>query len=91
VGFRQPAKDYVGRRTAGGKTKTQIMTREVFPHLLQASPRVVRRGDQRGSRAARSAVVAEADLQVGSQRLGELKQLGLVDDDTAEVMRPAYR
>ena len=36
-----PAKDYVARRTAEGKTKTEIMrclkryiAREVFPHLL---------------------------------------------------------
>jgi transposase len=41
MGCHQPTKDYVARRTAGGKTKTEIMrclkryiAREVFPHLL---------------------------------------------------------
>ena len=41
MGCHQPTKDYVGRRTAEGKTKTDIMrcfkryiAREVFPHLL---------------------------------------------------------
>ena len=41
MGCHQPTKDYVARRTAEGKTKTEIMrclkryiAREVFPHLL---------------------------------------------------------
>ena len=41
-------KDYVARRTAEGKTKTEIMrclkrysAREVFPHLLTAAPAAV--------------------------------------------------
>jgi hypothetical protein len=45
MGCHQPAKDYVARRTAEGKTKTEIMrclkryiAREVFPHLLTATP-----------------------------------------------------
>jgi transposase len=45
MGCHQPTKDYVARRTAEGKTKTEIMrclkryiAREVFPHLLMASP-----------------------------------------------------
>ena len=46
----QPTKDYVARRTAEGKTKTEIMrclkryiAREVFPHLLAAAPGAVPR------------------------------------------------
>jgi transposase len=45
MGCHQPTKDYVARRTAEGKTKTEIMrclkryiAREVFPHLLTAAP-----------------------------------------------------
>ena len=45
MGCHQPTKDYVARRTAEGKTKTEIMrclrryiAREVFPHLLAAAP-----------------------------------------------------
>jgi transposase len=45
MGCHQPTKDYVARRTAEGKTKTEIMrclkryiAREVFPHLLTATP-----------------------------------------------------
>ena len=45
LGCRQPTKDYVARRTAEGKTKTEIMRclkrsviREVFPHLLVTAP-----------------------------------------------------
>ena len=45
MGCHQPTKDYVARRTAEGKTKTEIMrclkryiAREVFPHLLVAAP-----------------------------------------------------
>jgi hypothetical protein len=41
MGCHQPTKDYVARRTAEGKTKTEIMrclkryiAREVFPYLL---------------------------------------------------------
>ena len=41
----QPTKDYVARRTAGGKTKTEIMrclkryiAREVYPRLLATAP-----------------------------------------------------
>jgi hypothetical protein len=41
MGCHQPAKDYVARRTAEGKTKTEIMrclkryiAREVFPLLI---------------------------------------------------------
>ena len=43
MGCHQPTKDYVARRTAEGKAKTEIMrclkrhiAREVFPHLLTA-------------------------------------------------------
>ena len=45
MGWHQPTRDYVARRTAEGKTKTEIMrclkryiAREVFPHLLVAAP-----------------------------------------------------
>ena len=45
MGCHQPTKDYVARRTAEGKTKTEIMrclkryiAREVFPYLLVAAP-----------------------------------------------------
>jgi len=45
MGCHQPTRDYVARRTAEGKTKTEIMrclkryiAREVFPHLLVAAP-----------------------------------------------------
>ena len=45
MGCHQETKDYVARRTAEGKTKTEIMrclkryiAREVFPHLLTAAP-----------------------------------------------------
>jgi transposase len=45
MGCHQPTRDYVARRTAEGKTKTEIMrclkryiAREVFPHLLAAAP-----------------------------------------------------
>jgi hypothetical protein len=45
MGCHQETNDYVARRTAEGKTKTEIMcclkryiAREVFPHLLAASP-----------------------------------------------------
>jgi hypothetical protein len=45
MGCHQKTKDYVARRTAEGKTKTEIMrclkryiAREVFPHLLVESP-----------------------------------------------------
>jgi hypothetical protein len=45
MGCHQETKDYVARRTAEGKTKTEIMrclkryiAREVFPHLLTATP-----------------------------------------------------
>ena len=45
MGCHQPTKEYVARRTAEGKTKTEIMrclkryiAREVFPHLLTATP-----------------------------------------------------
>jgi len=45
MGCHQPTKDYLARRTAEGKTKTEIMrclkrytAREVFPHLLTATP-----------------------------------------------------
>jgi hypothetical protein len=44
-GCHQPAKGYVARRTAEGKTKTEIMrclkryiAREVFPRLLVTAP-----------------------------------------------------
>jgi hypothetical protein len=49
MGFHQPTRDYVARRTAQGKTKTEIMrclkryiAREVFPHLLVVAPGVTR-------------------------------------------------
>ena len=42
MGCHQPTKDYVARRTAEGKTKTEIMrclkryiAREVYPHLTK--------------------------------------------------------
>jgi hypothetical protein len=45
MGCHQPTRDYVARRTAEGKTKTEIMrclkryiAREVFPHLLATAP-----------------------------------------------------
>jgi len=45
MGCHQPTRDYVARRTAEGKTKTEIMrclkryiAREVFPRLLAAAP-----------------------------------------------------
>jgi transposase len=45
MGRHQETKDYVARRTAEGKTKTEIMrclkryiAREVFPHLPTAAP-----------------------------------------------------
>jgi len=45
MGCHQPTRDCVARRTAEGKTKTEIMrclrryiAREVFPHLLAAAP-----------------------------------------------------
>jgi hypothetical protein len=45
MGCHQPTKDYVARRTAEGKTKTEIMrclkryiAREVFPQLLTPTP-----------------------------------------------------
>jgi transposase len=45
VGCHQPTKDYVARRSAEGKTKTEIMrclkryiVREVFPCLLAGTP-----------------------------------------------------
>jgi hypothetical protein len=45
MGCHQPTKDYVARRTAEGKTKTEIMrclkryiAREVFPHLPMDAP-----------------------------------------------------
>jgi hypothetical protein len=45
LAWHQEAKDYVGRRTAEGKTKAEIMrclkryiAREVFPHVLTAAP-----------------------------------------------------
>ena len=45
MGCHQPTRDYVARRTAEGKTKTEIMrclkryiAREVFPYLLVAAP-----------------------------------------------------
>jgi hypothetical protein len=45
MGCHQPTKDYVARRTAEGKTKTEIMrclklyiAREVFPYLLATAP-----------------------------------------------------
>jgi transposase len=48
MGCHQPTKDYVARRTAEGKTKTEIMrclkryiAREVFPHLLSAPAGVI--------------------------------------------------
>jgi hypothetical protein len=43
MGCHQPTKDYVARRTAEGKTKTEMrclkryIAREVFPHLLMAA------------------------------------------------------
>jgi hypothetical protein len=50
MGCHQESKDYVARRTAEGKTKTEIMrclkryiAREVFPHLLTAAPTAVPR------------------------------------------------
>jgi len=54
MGCHQETKDYVARRTAEGKAKTEIMrclkryiAREVFPHLLACH--------QGGPAAARSA------------------------------------
>jgi hypothetical protein len=47
-------------------------------------------GDDRDG-AAYSEVVAEADLKVRGQGLRQLKDLGTVDDDAAEVPHPAYR
>ena len=48
MGCHQPTKDYVTRRTAEGKTKTETMrglkrhiAREVFPYLLTAAPSAV--------------------------------------------------
>jgi hypothetical protein len=48
MGCDQPTKDYVARRTAEGKTKTEIMrclkryiAREVFAHLLTTTPGAV--------------------------------------------------
>jgi transposase len=48
VGCHQPTKEYVARRTAEGKTKTEIMrclkryiAREVFRHLLASVPGAV--------------------------------------------------
>jgi hypothetical protein len=45
MGCHQPTKDCVARRTAEGKTKTEIMrclkryiAREIFPHLLAPAP-----------------------------------------------------
>jgi transposase len=45
MGCHQETKDYVARRTAVGKTKTEIMrclkreiAREVFPHLIRSVP-----------------------------------------------------
>lgn len=45
MGCYPPTRDYVVRRTAEGKTKTEIMrclkryiVREVFPHLLVTAP-----------------------------------------------------
>jgi hypothetical protein len=45
LGCHPPARESVARRTAEGKTKTEIMrcrkrciAREVFPHLLTATP-----------------------------------------------------
>lgn len=45
MGCYQETRDYVARRTAEGKTKTEIMrcleryiAREIFPHLLTAAP-----------------------------------------------------
>ena len=54
MGCHQPTKDYVARRTAEGKTKTEIMrclkryiSREVFPHLLATTPPVDRMAKSR--------------------------------------------
>jgi hypothetical protein len=48
MGCHQPTRDYVARRTAEGKTKTEIMrclkryiAREVFPYLVRAAPGAV--------------------------------------------------
>jgi hypothetical protein len=48
MGCHQQTKDYVARRTAEGKTKTEItrclkryIAREVFPHLLAATPTAI--------------------------------------------------
>jgi hypothetical protein len=47
MGWHQETKDYVGRRTAEGKTKTEIMrlkryiAREVIPHVLTSAPGAV--------------------------------------------------
>jgi transposase len=48
MGCHQRTKDYVARRTAEGKTKTEIMrclkrhiAREVFSHLLMTAPGAV--------------------------------------------------
>jgi hypothetical protein len=55
MGCNQPTKDYVARRTAEGKTKTEVMrclkrhiAREVFPHLLTAAPGAVSAQPQLG-------------------------------------------
>jgi len=58
MGCHQETKDYVARRTAEGKTETEIMrclkryiAREVFPHLVAtASPSAAQRGPESAAR-----------------------------------------
>jgi hypothetical protein len=59
MGCHQSTKDYVARRTAEGKTKTEIMrclqryiAREVFPHLLTGAPAALDSGQSRPGRSA---------------------------------------
>ena len=67
MGCHQETKDYVARRTAEGRTKTEIMrclkryiAREVFPRLLIAPPPAVSRQEREGALATHRAGLDQA-------------------------------